>query len=255
MTTQKQIEAVEKTVVMWRLLATDPELTKSDILKLKWPKETPENECFLCKYYFSTPEGCGACPLYHSNACFSGAYRDWAYATIRDKPQYATKIADICEEWLEAHKVEEEYKKPEAFKVKIIKAEKATYWYADRIGEIFEVIDLCSNDYTVSNDLGSFIDKSDCVVLPKAIEKPAEPLRSLAIYDETVAENREVKLRLIKLSGGCISVAAVNETGTVLPFGFIADISLEGIVLRGALNSNIGFKLGERGRIKIIGGE
>ena len=50
-------------------------------------------------------------------------------------------------------------------KVKIIKSEKPSYWYANKIGEVFEVVDYSySNDYRTL-EKGYYILKSDCEIV------------------------------------------------------------------------------------------
>lgn len=51
--------------------------------------------------------------------------------------------------------------------VKIIKAKLSTYWYADCIGEIFEVSDKLDSDgsYVILPIDGCTIDTEDCKVL------------------------------------------------------------------------------------------
>lgn len=57
-------------------------------------------------------------------------------------------------------------------KIKIIKAGKPTYWYADSVGATLEVVDRHKEDYTLAEDylLGEdavwrHIAKDDCVIL------------------------------------------------------------------------------------------
>ena len=50
------------------------------------------------------------------------------------------------------------------FKVKITSAERSTYWYANRIGEVFSVTDA-GTDYKVSNNYSTYISKCDCEVV------------------------------------------------------------------------------------------
>ena len=52
-------------------------------------------------------------------------------------------------------------------KVKIVKATLNTYWYADKIGEVFEVKPSTNNglDYELV-DKGHYILSDDCIVLP-----------------------------------------------------------------------------------------
>ena len=59
-------------------------------------------------------------------------------------------------------------------KVRIIKAGLDTYWYADKIGEVFEVGIGHESDVTYSliNDICFLINNSDCEVIKEYLPKP-----------------------------------------------------------------------------------
>lgn len=55
----------------------------------------------------------------------------------------------------------------EKIKVKILKAQWSNYWYAERIGEVFEVVqDMRPHFWEVVKDSGRCILKSDCEIIP-----------------------------------------------------------------------------------------
>src|SRR5690625_2124773 len=59
-----------------------------------------------------------------------------------------------------------------AKKVRVIKSNEPTRWYADYIGEVFEVIDEFGADYRVKHGDGvEFIEKADCNVFAEEKEE------------------------------------------------------------------------------------
>src|SRR5699024_3721661 len=59
-----------------------------------------------------------------------------------------------------------------AKKVRVIKSNEPTRWYADYIGEVFEVIDEFGVDYRVKHGDGvGFIEKADCSVFAEEKEE------------------------------------------------------------------------------------
>lgn len=73
-------------------------------------------------------------------------------------------------------------------KVRIKKSSGERYWYADQIGEVFEVVDIGhKSDYTVSEDylLGEnagwrHIQKDDCEIIPASLSQPSKDVESAA---------------------------------------------------------------------------
>ena len=52
------------------------------------------------------------------------------------------------------------------FKVRVVKASLNTYWYADKIGKVFDVMDYGNGKYQGGNiPFGAYIIKSDCVIV------------------------------------------------------------------------------------------
>jgi len=54
----------------------------------------------------------------------------------------------------------------ETFRVRITKASKQTYWYANRIGEGFEVKECCGDSFKIVSPYGHYIDIADCEIIP-----------------------------------------------------------------------------------------
>jgi len=51
-------------------------------------------------------------------------------------------------------------------KVKIVKARLKTFWYADRIGEVFDAENASSIDWKLVEDPSSYVEKEDCEIIP-----------------------------------------------------------------------------------------
>jgi hypothetical protein len=41
------------------------------------------------------------------------------------------------------------------FKIKILKCSQPTFWYSDKVGQEFSVVDVSTRDYYISDDKGS----------------------------------------------------------------------------------------------------
>ncbi len=114
MITQK--EATQRTVKLFRYLSKHPELTKEQALRKFWPNDMPDMQnCYLCGLFGCSCYGIASaacCPInVEGNINCQGLFETWIEAGIRDKPKYATQIADLCDKWLEEHKPESAFAK------------------------------------------------------------------------------------------------------------------------------------------------
>lgn len=84
-------------------------------------------------------------------------------------------------------------------KVKILKAELDSYWYADKIGEKFKVEDNNSHGEWIllkneTGDESRFIQKSDCEIIPKKAKLKNELELYKSINSELETEIEDLKL-------------------------------------------------------------
>ncbi len=133
-----QEEATKRTSVLFRYLATHPKKSKLKVLKKFWPDEMPkEQDCYLCgafgccTYGITSPD---KCPIdVEGNECCSGIFQTWVNNGLRiGRESAATKIADLCDEWVGEHAPTE----PEVVTVRITES-KPGFWYND--GEVYKV--------------------------------------------------------------------------------------------------------------------
>ena len=101
-------------------------------------------------------------------------------------------------------------------KVKIIKSEKPTYWYADKIGQTFEVKDYNNTDYRKVGS-GYYISKSDCEIVENELSDNTE---------EDMYNNKKNKVKYIKVTN---EEQSTYKVGNVYKANYIEDYNVYGI--------------------------
>jgi len=112
-----KIDALEKSVEMWRWLAEDGLRQKID-----WPGHTgdrmPISCCYLCRYTMDLREDCTSCPMYghwpdEVHICHEGdsAYNQWESdveynISTERRAEIASELAEAMEQRLEELKNE-----------------------------------------------------------------------------------------------------------------------------------------------------
>ena len=87
-------------------------------------------------------------------------------------------------------------------KVKIIKSEKPSYWYANKIGEVFEVDEnFNSSNYRVMLKW-NYISKSDCEIVENELSDNTE---------EDMYNNKKNKVKYIKITNEWQSTYKVGD--------------------------------------------
>lgn len=80
-------------------------------------------------------------------------------------------------------------------KVKILKAEKDSYWYADKIGQEFKVTEWFDKEkFAVKDEVLRLISKSDCEIVPKKSKLKDENLGLKIVNQSFREEIKELKL-------------------------------------------------------------
>ena len=99
-------------------------------------------------------------------------------------------------------------------RVKIVGFDKKSYWYSDKLGLEFDVVDFNEERYALKSDGLSFIDKTDCIVLPDQT-----PIIDPTALPENGCKVVGVKYDQDKLDWSLLPLEPIEDVVDVLTFG------------------------------------